>query len=322
MSATDQTLAELASTHHGIVTDARASARGISAKTLSQQVRRHRAVRMQRGVYLIGAGPLSERSRWMAATEGAGTGAALTLWAGARLWGISPWPAHEIDVIVAHRRRHRVGVRVHQSRSLLPEEITVVDRIPVLRVERLLVELADVCSVGRLCRLIDQATYRELVDFNRLRSVMARHRNRRGHGRLELALSMYEDGSTGTRSRFEEATMGRVIHVPGTRRLECTRVDIAGLSLEPDIYLPELSLMIEIDDPSHDKPTKRRSDRSNDLRLAGAGITVVRIHWDDLEAGVRRANFEIVARCRAAGIVVPARLARQVAGATADRRTK
>lgn len=87
----------------------------------------------------------------------------------------------------------------------------------------------------------------------------------------------------------------------------------AGVSIEPDLYYPTLELMVEIDDWSHDRPTTGRQGAANDRRLTADGVTVVRIRWDAIDEGVGRANREIVERCIARGIPVPATLRRRAA---------
>lgn len=304
MNGTSRTLATLAAERYGVINTGLARRHGISPRTLSHEVGRGRLTRLHRSVYLVGVGPFSDHTRWRAALDACGERAALTLWSAARAWNISTTLERTTDVIAPVARRNRSGIRVHHSRRWCEADVTVVDGMRVLRVERLLVELADVCSVGRLCRLLDQAQFRGILDLDLLIEMLPDHRNRRGHHRLRRAISMLLDGSTGTRSRFEEGVIDRVIEVRGVPRHVCSRVDIAGLSVEPDIHYPTLALMVEVDDPTHDQPVKRRSDRSNDRRLLAAGTTVARIHWSDVDGGVTRANAEIARRCLAQGVHV------------------
>lgn len=311
MSNTDHVLASVAARRYGVISTAVARRHGISLRTLSDQVRRGRLRRLYRSVYLVGVGPFSEHTRWQAALDACGEESALTLWSAARAWNISDTVERVIDVIAPTCRRHRHDIRLHRSRTFTQDDVTIVDGLRVLRVERLIIELADVSTVGRLCRLLDKARFRDVLDLELLLQLMQDHRRRRGYARLSRAVAMLMDGSTGTRSRFEESVIDRVLDIPGLDRFVCRRIDEAGLSLEPDVHFPSLGLMIEVDDPTHDQPVKRRSDQSNDRRLAGVGITVVRIHWTDVDGGVAAANKQIIRRSLAQGASVPAKLLRR-----------
>lgn len=49
-----------------------------------------------------------------------------------------------------------------------------------------------------------------------------------------------------------------------------------GLRYFPDFLLPTLGIIIEVDDPSHDKPSKQLEDAERTLDLENEGWTVVR----------------------------------------------
>jgi hypothetical protein len=264
---------------------------------MNRYVARGRITRTHPRVYSIGHAPISRDAIWLAAVDAGGPGAVLSGFAAAELWGISRAPARAIDVLVPRRHEPIAGARVHATRSLDIEDVTQRRRVPVLRVERLLVELADGCTEGQLCALINEARHRRVLNRRRLGRVMRRHRNRVGHARLLRALAMLDSGSAGFRSRWEEQVAGRVAAPLEVMRLICTRTVIAGVSLEPDIRFPDLHLIVEIDGPDHDRESQRRQDESNDRKLASVGILVVRIHWSDEDGGVARANAEIERRC-------------------------
>jgi hypothetical protein len=296
--STRHELARIAGTRHGVVNLGHFAELGLSRGVAARLVNSGHAKRVYPGVYALGHEPVSREARWIAAVDAVGPDAVLSGRSAAALWRIERFETDRIDVIVERRHRPIPGIRVHQTRCLLPEDVATVRGIPVLRVERLLVELADEFDEGRLCAWLDEARHRGVLDRDRLRRVMERHRRRRGNARLRKALAMLDDGSAGHRSQWEEHVIGRVRTPRGLRRLICTRVTIGGRSCEPDLYFPELSLVIQIDGPDHDRPNRRREDERLDRDLAAAGITTIRIHWSDEDHGVRRANDEIRQRAK------------------------
>lgn len=286
-------LARIAGTRHGIVNIGHFYDLGMSRGAAVRMVKAGHAMRVYPGVYALGHAPVSNEARWMAAVDAVGPDAVLSGRAAAALWRIDRAETTRIDVIVERRHRPISGIHVHQTRCLRPDDVTMVRGIPVLRVERLLVELADHHDEGRLCAWLDEARHRRVLHRQRLDEVMTRHSRRRGHARLERALAMLDDGSAGHRSRWEEATIARVETPAGVTRLVCTRVRIGARSCEPDLYVPELQLVVQVDGPDHDRPNRRREDRRLDADLEDANVTTIRIHWADEDAGVARANAEI-----------------------------
>jgi very-short-patch-repair endonuclease len=86
-----------------------------------------------------------------------------------------------------------------------------------------------------------------------------------------------------------------------------------GLRFFPDFYLPTLQLVIEVDDPSHDKPDKIAADRERTAALEAMGWRVVRCRNEEAlndprgtvqrllgEAGITRQVLEETKRKRVA----------------------
>lgn len=54
-----------------------------------------------------------------------------------------------------------------------------------------------------------------------------------------------------------------------------------ALRVFPDFILPQQKLVIEVDDPGHSRPARRRADAERTKKLNGAGWQVVRVTNDE-----------------------------------------
>jgi hypothetical protein len=135
----------------------------------------------QPGVYGVGGTPKSWRSNVMAAVLAVGKGAVASHRSAAALWALTGFPPGPVEITIDHQLHHRPGV--HRTRSLEPIDVTTIDRIPVTRVARTLIDLAATTSPTRLEDAVDDALCRRLVTFNRL---MARNAALAVQGRPNL----------------------------------------------------------------------------------------------------------------------------------------
>ncbi|MCW2926292.1 MAG: hypothetical protein JWM86_260 [Thermoleophilia bacterium] len=219
----------------------------------------------------------------MAAVLAAGPGAVLTGPAAAQLWGIARRRSAQIDVLVARRHAPIDGIRVHQTRQLRPEDVTVHRGIPVTTVARTLVELADAgWSPELLANVMHEAAYRRRLNLRTLRATMRAHRSRRGYRALADALELHDSGSVGTRSGLEHRVLG-LVRGWGYRPQVNVRVQVAGDSLEVDLLLAEHRLVIEVDGVGHRRARTRREDAARVRLLRAAGYGVIRVSEDDLD---------------------------------------
>jgi len=93
----------------------------------------------------------------MAAVLACGSGAVLSHWSAAALWGLL-WPLERAIAVWAstHRRGHE-GVHVHWARRLDPRDRTIRDGIPVTTVPRTVLDLAAIGNKPTLERATNQA---------------------------------------------------------------------------------------------------------------------------------------------------------------------
>jgi hypothetical protein len=206
-------LATLATRQHGVLTTSQLRT-VLSSAAIAHRAATGRLHAVYRGVYAVGHARLSERGRYMAAVLAVGDDAALAGLSAATLWKAWRRPVRKIHVLTPHRRNPRPGVRIRQTRTLHPDDITVLDAIPVTTLARTLVDLTDDLSAHQLANVIPEAAYHELFDRKATYEAMARANGRRNLDRLEEAL--VAEGA-GTRSYLEDRFLN------GSRASPCRR---------------------------------------------------------------------------------------------------
>lgn len=261
-------------------------------------------------VFTFGCEPLSEHARLLAAVDACGPGAVLSGPCAAWLWGLRRGrPPRKIDVIVPRRHGPVAGVSVHQTRALPPRDVTVVHGIPVVSVARLLVEVAAQHTEFELCDMIDEAAFRDNVTVRDIRDVLRRSLTRPGRARLVAGVNRYLHGDGGAKSGFESRAIARLSEVINVPFHSNRRATFAGQRMRPDVHIPSIAVVVEIDGAGHRRPTRRRDDEERDARYREAGQTPIRIRQRHEVADLERASRLIEARQAAHAEIVasPAR---------------
>src|SRR5262249_1883843 len=161
----------LAERQHGVVARRQLVALGLGKGAIDRRVASGRLHPVRRGVYAVGHARLAGRGRWMAAVLACGPGRLLTHPTAPPpppLPALPPASASFIPVTIrghSGRLRRRRGLIVHCSRSLHPDDRTIVDGIPVTSVARTLLDLAESESPARLERAFEQAERLDLLDL-------------------------------------------------------------------------------------------------------------------------------------------------------------
>ena len=264
----------IAARQHGIIS---AGQLGLSKAAIAKWVRAGRLHPLYRGVYAYGHAALSWHGRWMAAVLASGDSAVLTGGGAAALHRVVKRIPPEIDVLAPKPRASRPGLRIHTCRNLDPRDVTVVDRIPVVTVARLLVDLTDTMEVDELANVIHEAAFLRLFDRAATRAALARANGRRNVKVLEEALRLHASGSAGPRSRLEKR-FRRLIEGAG---LSLPRRNVIVNGFEVDFFWPP-RLCVEIDGEGHKRPRTKVDDRIRDAALRAAGFVVLRFAEEDL----------------------------------------
>jgi hypothetical protein len=274
----DQWIATIAGRQHGTIRFDQLLWAGLSPQGIARRVKDGRLHQLYRGVYAVGHAGLSVHGRRLAAVFACGEGAALGHLHCAEMYNVSRFPLPSlIDVVVPQKRRHREGVRVHVSRTLEARDVTMLDRIPLTRVARMLVDLTDALTAHQLAYVIHQAAYRKLYDPAAAKDALARANGRRTKV-LQRAIELHESGSAGTRSKGEDDYLAHFTH-------DEPLVNTHLLDEEVDFHWPDRLLVVEIDGVGHGRTPTQRDDARRDAKLRAHGFTVLRFATAQVNSG-------------------------------------
>lgn len=220
----------------------------------------------------------------MAAVLASGPDAVLSHWSAAALWMIRPNSRSIIDVTDPVKSRTWDGIRRHHK-VLPPDEVTMVDGIPVTSVPRTIFDLAATEPAEVVESLIREMEFLELRDQLSLWDLVRRYPRRRGVRRVQVALERIHGEPEGRkRSRLEErfAPFLRRHHLPLPRFNDS--IVLGAKRYEVDCHWPGTGEIVELDGwQGHKTRTAFREDRARDRKLRAAGYGVTRLTWNQLE---------------------------------------
>jgi predicted transcriptional regulator of viral defense system len=258
----------MAEAQHGVIAIWQLLELGVGRSAIKREVRVGRLHQLYRGVYAVGHTALSLNGRFIGAVFSAGPNAVLSHRSAAMLWGLLRDSRRQIDVSTPDRgRASKDGVRVHRVRTLHPDDVAVVDSIPVMSVARTLLDIARTETPRQLRYALDQAERLRLLDVRELERFRCRP--------LAAALdAMTEPVNTN----------------PGIERLFFQILIEAGFPLPEanvvvegyvvDALWREQRVVVELDSRSHHlTPKAFEEDRIRDATLQLAGYCVIRISW-------------------------------------------
>lgn len=259
--------------------------------------------RLRRGVYAVGAGPLSFEARLMAAVLACGSGAVLSHRSAAALWGLRGSMPEDIDVTApaASGRGHR-GIAAHSAIALRPSEIALCSGIPCTTVPRTLLDLAENGHRRGLERAIDRAEELRLLDRHAVNDVLDHATGRRGAPLLRAIMVEYAATDALTRSELEE----RFLQICARAGVPWPQVNawltVGGDAVQVDFSWPGQRIVVETDGYRfHNSRRAFETDRRRDQSLTLAGWRVLRFTWRQVVGdpdGVRRALERLFPRSR------------------------
>jgi hypothetical protein len=221
----------------------------------------------------VGHRNLSLHGRCLAAVLGGGTGALLSHWSAAWLWGVLSTQPVPVHVTTPIPRRRRAGLQIHRSRTLTEEDHALRDGIPTTSVSRTVLDLAARSRRRRLDRLLQRCEELRILDLPALESVLARNKGHHGAGRLRSALALYETPAF-TRSALERRFLGLV----RSAGLPTPSMNFNVAGFELDAYWEVERFAVELDVfETHGSRAAFERDRRRDEELKLAAVEVVRI---------------------------------------------
>jgi hypothetical protein len=218
----------------------------------------------------------------MAAVLACGPGGVLSHFSAGHLWGMcgSYGPIEVLRQSGGFHPKGHQGVRLHQTRRLEPYEVTVERQIPVVVMERVLLDLAGRADSKRLERMFVQAYKREEFSWRRLGRIITRRRGCKGVGKLRRIALEVDPEALETRSVTEVDFLalwrGAEMVAP------VVNVLVEGHLV--DFLWPEQKVIVETDSWSHHgDPLAFEKDRLRDVELTAAGYDVHRTTYKMLE---------------------------------------
>jgi very-short-patch-repair endonuclease len=157
--------------------------------------------------------------------------------------------------------------------------------MPVTTVPRTILDLAASESIDVVLSLIRESEYLQLRDRLSLQDILGRYPGRRGIRRLRTALRRLEGTPSGrVRVGLEErfsAFLGRH-DLPKPRFNDW--IVVGPRRFQVDCHWPASREIVELDGwQGHGSRSSFRSDRRRDRVLRGAGYSVIRITWSQLD---------------------------------------
>jgi hypothetical protein len=133
----------------------------------------------------------------------------------------------------------------------------VVNHIPLVSVERMIIDLASDFTRFQLTNVLKEAAFRRVLDIPRINLELNRFGFVRSVDVVRQAINSYESGSAGTRSALEDRFIKRI--TVGKILLP----DDAGVPIgahEVDFVWAKHHLIVEVDGPGHLRPNSRKRD--------------------------------------------------------------
>jgi very-short-patch-repair endonuclease len=271
---------EFARAQGGVVSHAQLRAGKLSPSTISRMAMSGELVRLCRGVFLAGGGPLTELARlWTAqlATDGV-----LAYTSAGRLWGVYDEPAESVHVIVGPHRRiaSPPGVVVHRS-SLPTGLVRTRSGLAVTTRPWTVLDLLGMLDRAEALRLDDRAVQRRWLDRRDCERRLVDHPGRCGNTRLRLIAERLADGAAADSERLLHRLLRRAGIRDWVRNQEIWAAgELIGVI---DVAIPSRRIAIEVDGMAYHVDVDRfRRDRAKQNALVAMGWTVLRFTWADL----------------------------------------
>jgi very-short-patch-repair endonuclease len=273
-------LTNFAAGHHGLVTMAAATDKGISRPTWFRCLNDGRLITVHRGVARLPGSTPSIEQTIHAAVLATGPGSLASHRTAARLWGIPRPDDDPIEVIVTHRGRSPdiAGVVVHRPRDRKDLKQVLRSGIPTTNILRLLCDLGAV-DAAAVSAAVGHVLSARLATPVALRRAIDRHSRRGRHGvpAFRDALDDWLIDGRPADSDLEKA-MRRLFTEHRLPPFEF-HARIAGF--EVDFWIVGSPIVLECDGWEwHAKtPAQQTRDAERDATLTEAGYVPVRFTY-------------------------------------------
>ena len=248
----DQRLAAFAAAHHSVFTTSDARNAGLSH---GQTDRRASGfwIPLHDGVYRMPGSEPTWKSSLLAACFAASAPRAISHRSAAALYELLGGRDDLVELTCTRwLRSRRSGVVVHESTRIDPDDITERDGIPVMRPERVVLELAGLRSSPRFVEMVIQSARRKrLITYESTHTFLNRHARRGVPGvkTLRSALEVWDPTQRATDSEMETRLLQLLRSSGLTNAVPQFEIHDATGSLvaRVDVALPGQKIAIEYD---------------------------------------------------------------------------
>jgi very-short-patch-repair endonuclease len=280
--ATIRELQVITCRQHGLITTRQAMALGVTPKALAAAAKRGWLRTVRRGVYAVSGAPESRWQAIMAAALAAGPDAVVSHRSAAAIHGFAGIIDDLPELTVSNGgRRVLAGVRVHQSRRLVPEDFETRRGVRLTIPVRTVIDIAGTTSDYLLGKILDDGAVRRLwtPDLVAARVGSLGVSGRSGMARLNLLLEYrrgerYQDAQLEQRvlrvlKRAKDRVPAPVVHYQAV---------LGDRVVDMDLAWPEHRIDGEVDGylaHSQWSDFERDRERANVLFAHGWGM----VHW-------------------------------------------
>jgi very-short-patch-repair endonuclease len=270
----DHAIARLADAQHGVVARRQLLELGLGTRAIQYRLEHERLHPVHHDVYAVGHRILTPQGYRMAAVLACGPTAVLSHKSAGAAWELLSTGQTRMDVTIPGASRPRQpGLRIHRARRLHPEDLRIVDGIPVTSIARTVLDLAGVLKAPQELRVIEQADRSGLLDLGAVRRVIDRNGNRKGTRMLRTIIADC-DGAPMTRSELERQFLDLVRQA----RLPPPGLNVKAAGFTVDAFWPQWGLVIELDSRRcHSDPGAFERDRWRDAELQRARYRILRV---------------------------------------------
>jgi hypothetical protein len=293
---------QLAVRQHGVALAHEVHALGVAREELRHLVRAGRVDRVTRRVLRVPGAPRTDLQAVLIAVLDAAPGAFACGPTAAALWEVAGFrlrPVHVVRPRGVSGRRSSLAV-LHEVKRLLPHHVTVLKDVPVVRPERMVLDLCASEHPRRAARALDDAWRRRLLSGRSLRALVDETsvQGRAGLGVLRALLDERGDDYVPPASNLERRFAAIVAQagLPEMRR----QVDSGGDDRwvgRVDFRDAHLPFVVEVQSETfHSALTDKVRDEIRSCALRAAGFEVVEV----TEEQVWHRSHEVVRAVREA----------------------
>ncbi|MGH2751208.1 MAG: DUF559 domain-containing protein [Actinomycetota bacterium] len=295
-------LVRLAEAQHGVFERSQARAVGCSDALLHRLVAAGEVERVWPRVYRFTAAPRTRRQSAKAASLYAGEGAWLSHRSAAFMLDMIDRPPGVVEIISVRDFRSRPGLEVRRVGAVPRAHTRIIDSIPITNANRTMVDLASVLGETRLEEVLDDCTYRGLVERERMLEIvrMLGGPGRRRTRTFKKLLAVRGDDPAMPLSVLEH----KFLKVIRKAKLAEPEKQVAlesdtGKAWRLDFVYAQHKVHIEVDGRRfHAGRRERNRDRRRDNFMNIQGWIVLRFTWEDV---VREPEYVVEQVRRALG---------------------